>query len=256
MSRTDTFQMKLSTLLIGPIIFTAAFFCPGKAAADIYYYVDSDGVACFTDAPTTPDAVVVMKEARGERSVAKRKKVPLHLAATGIDNKIGKDGNYSPRGTGELSLPIKGRITSLAGLRHDPIDGTLRMHNGVDIAAPSGTPIKPALPGTVVFSGSRPGYGNMVVLEHADGTITLYAHNLQNVKVEGEYAQPEDTIALLGSTGRSTGPHLHFEAWRDGENITPSFTGTATASAGSEYEPDAIRMTINPDGSLLLTNLN
>lgn len=252
MSRTDKIQMKLPVLLIG--LMTAALLSVEVTYADIYYYVDGEGVACFTDAPTTQGAIVVMREAKSVKTGSKGSKIPYHLAATGIENKVGKDGNASSGSRGELSLPIRGRITSLAGLRHDPIDGTLRMHNGVDIAAPSGTPIKPALAGTVVFSGSRPGYGNMIILEHADGTITLYAHNLLNVKVEGEYVQTEDTIALLGSTGRSTGPHLHFEAWRDGKNITSSFTGTANAHAG--YEPDAIRMSINPDGSLLLTNLN
>ena len=246
--------MKCSPLIIA--ILLSAVLAAKHARADIYYYVNEEGVACFTDAPTTSDAVVIMKDRKKTDGNGTRRQVPSHLAATGIGNKPKPGGIVAAVDKSSLALPIRGRITSLSGLRHDPFDGTMKMHNGVDIAAPEGTPIKPAQPGTVIFSGTRPGYGNMIVLEHADGTITVYAHNLLNVKAEGEYADREDTIALLGSTGRSTGPHLHFEAWRDGVNITSSYTGAATADSGSGDANDRIRMSIRPDGSLLLTNLN
>lgn len=224
------------------------------AGADIYFYEDEAGVACFTDAPKTSEAVLVIKEKNARDRQTKRLGPPA-LAATGVNTNPKKEVTTDSIAFASR-LPINGIITSGSGLRHDPIDGTMRMHNGVDIAAPQGTPIKPVLAGTVIFSGTRPGYGNMVMLEHADGTLTLYAHNLLNVKSAGEHAEPGDTIALLGSTGRSTGPHLHFEAWRDGINITSSFTGTSAAGTHNGEDADPIRMRISPDGSLLLTNLN
>ena len=109
------------------------------------------------------------------------------------------------------------------GLRHDPIDGIVRDHKGVDIATPEGTPVKPVLPGTVIFSGYRPGYGNTVIVAHDGGMTTLYAHNSTNLKAEGDPVDRGSTIAFSGSTGRTTGPHLHFEAWQDGVNITMTF---------------------------------
>lgn len=247
--------MKHLSLLI-PLLMFFEILTAAPAWADIYYYVNEDGVACFTDAPLTSEAIIIMKDRKKAGITGTRRHVPSHLASTGIGNKPKPGGIVAAVDRSPLSLPVRGTITSLSGLRHDPFDGTMKMHNGVDIAAPQGTPIKPAQPGTVIFSGTRPGYGNMIVLEHADGTITVYAHNLTNVKTEGEYVDQEETIALLGSTGRSTGPHLHFEAWRDGVNITSSYTGTATADTSSGNTADQIRMSIRPDGSLLLTNLN
>lgn len=245
--------MKGASLLIH-LLLTALSLSPALAKADIYHYIDDDGVPCFTDVPTTSEAVVIMREGTRHRSDG-RKRIPVHLSATGIGKKVDGDWNLTSREAADFTLPIKGRVTSLSGMRHDPIDGSMRMHNGVDIAAPSGTPIKPAMPGKVLFSGTRPGYGNMIILEHNDGTITVYAHNSANVKQEGEYADSGDTIALIGSTGRSTGPHLHFEAWREGINITSSFTGLETADPRGTGN-DTIRMSISADGSLLFTNMN
>jgi murein DD-endopeptidase MepM/ murein hydrolase activator NlpD len=158
-----------------------------------------------------------------------------------------------------MLLPVPGRITSLSGFRHDPIDGKLRHHNGVDIATPQGTPIKPVAPGVVLYSGARPGYGNTVIMEHADGTVTLYAHNSANLVSEGEYADQATTISLSGSTGRSTGPHLHFEAWRGGENITATFTpganGSSAGPVAANRSGNDIRRIVQADGTLLFTNL-
>ncbi len=236
--------------------------CSGfDARADIYRYVNDEGVECFTDAPLDNNASLVMKERKKSIPPVAKTRVPHHLSATGIAEKIGTHdpGPSGTPGDGNTALPVQGRITSFTGLRHDPIDGKLRHHNGVDIATPLGTPVKPVAPGVVVFSGARPGYGNMVIIEHPDGVVTLYAHNDVNLVTEGEHVEKEATIALSGSTGRSTGPHLHFEAWRDGENITPTFTpdgggsssGTLTANRGG----DGVRRILQADGTLLFTNL-
>lgn len=119
-------------------------------------------------------------------------------------------------------LPVEGRITSKYGLRHDPIDGRLRHHSGIDIAMPEGTPVSSAAPGRVVFSGFSSGYGNCVIIEHDNGLTSLYAHNSLNLVKTGDFVDKNKVIALSGSTGRSTGPHLHFEVRRDGSPIDPS----------------------------------
>ncbi|RAQ40206.1 peptidase M23, partial [Arthrospira sp. O9.13F] len=87
-----------------------------------------------------------------------------------------------------------------------------RMHRGIDIAGPVGTPILAAAPGVVIFSGwNSGGYGNLVELEHPDGSVTLYAHNHRNLVSKGQKVTQGQLIAEMGSTGFSTGPHLHFE---------------------------------------------
>jgi len=122
-------------------------------------------------------------------------------------------------GPGEM--PVEGVITSRFGLRSDPFHGKTRHHKGLDIAAPTGTPIHPVRPGTVVSSGERGGYGNVVVLDHGDGTTSLYAHCHELKVKKGDKVGHGDVIATVGSTGRSTGPHLHLEVHRDGKAVDP-----------------------------------
>lgn len=121
-----------------------------------------------------------------------------------------------------LRLPVRGRITSRFGLRHDPIDGKLRHHNGIDIALPEGTPVCPIASGKVVFSGFSSGYGNCVIIEHDNGLTSLYAHNSVNLVKTGDVVDKNKIIALSGSTGKSTGPHLHFEVRKNGTAIDPA----------------------------------
>ena len=93
------------------------------------------------------------------------------------------------------------------------------MHKGIDIAAPIGTPIIAAASGEVIFSGwSRGGYGNLVKLKHRDGSVTFYAHNNRLLVSKGQKVRQGQLIAEMGSTGRSTGPHLHFEIRPNGSN--------------------------------------
>ncbi|MBI1764120.1 MAG: peptidoglycan DD-metalloendopeptidase family protein [Acidobacteria bacterium] len=120
-----------------------------------------------------------------------------------------------------LRIPLHGRISSNFGVRHDPLHGGVRRHGGVDIAAPPGTPIAAAAGGTVVFAGRRGGYGNLVEIEHADGQRTRYAHAARLLVQAGDEVKPGQTIATVGSTGRSTGPHLHFEVNKDGAHVDP-----------------------------------
>lgn len=102
-------------------------------------------------------------------------------------------------------------ITSRPGLRDNPTGAGISDHKGLDIGVPQGTPIQAVKDGKVVFAGEAGGYGNMVVLKHDDGTFTKYAHQSKlNVKV-GDEVKAGDVIGAVGSTGDSTGPHLHFE---------------------------------------------
>jgi murein DD-endopeptidase MepM/ murein hydrolase activator NlpD len=119
------------------------------------------------------------------------------------------------------SLPVKGVVSSAYGTRLDPITGTPRFHQGIDIAAPAGTPVMAVAPGKITFSGRRPGYGNVVEIDHGDGTTTRYAHNSTNLVSPGQEVQAGQAIALVGSTGRASGHHLHFELRRGGKTINP-----------------------------------
>lgn len=240
----------------------AAAFClaGAESRADIYRYVDENGVECFTDSPTKTGAVKIMKELKNPRQKAPACKPnqPIQLAGIG---KSAPERGAQP-GNGALTafvLPVKGTITSPVGMRHDPIDGLLRHHNGVDIAVPEGTPVKPVAPGVISFSGFRPGYGNMVIIAHDDGMVTVYAHNSVRLVQEGERVEAGSTIALSGSTGRSTGPHLHFEAWKDGVNMTMTFLSgiheNGVAVSGLYRREETIRRILQADGSLLFTNL-
>ncbi len=106
--------------------------------------------------------------------------------------------------------PTKGTLTSRFGMRNG------RKHEGIDIAAPKGTPIHSAADGNVVFSGWGPtGYGKMVIIKHKHHLTTLYAHNSKLLVKKGSRVKQGQKISLMGSTGRSTGPHLHFEVRND-----------------------------------------
>jgi murein DD-endopeptidase MepM/ murein hydrolase activator NlpD len=121
----------------------------------------------------------------------------------------------------ELRMPVQGRLSSRFGARHDPIHGHQRFHRGMDIAAPRGTPIRAAGEGTVVFAGRRKGYGNTIVIEHPDGRRTRYAHAERLYAQKGDQVNAGEVIAAVGSTGRSTGPHLHFEVIENGRRVNP-----------------------------------
>lgn len=130
---------------------------------------------------------------------------------------IGADGFCSPIGENWRSV-----VTSEFGNRIDPITGERRSHTGMDLAVPTGTPIRAALPGTVTVSTyNRGGYGYYIMIDHGNGLSTLYGHCSQLLASVGRTVEAGDVIALSGSTGRSTGPHLHFEVRVNGERTNP-----------------------------------
>ena len=117
--------------------------------------------------------------------------------------------------------PVSGKISSGFGWRRGPFGGGSEHHDGIDIPARTGTHIHAAGGGTVTFSGWRNGHGNTVIIDHGDGMSTLYAHNSRNVVAVGQHVSRGDVIAHVGSTGRSTGPHLHFEVHVNGRPVNP-----------------------------------
>ncbi|MBE0603279.1 MAG: peptidoglycan DD-metalloendopeptidase family protein [Deltaproteobacteria bacterium] len=125
--------------------------------------------------------------------------------------------------SGEGALPIRegGRVSSAFGYRRDPFTGADKFHHGIDIAAAEGTEVYPAKGGEVTFSGYRKGYGNIVEVDHGDGIVTKYAHNRANRVATGDRVGADTVIAEVGSTGRSTGPHLHFEVQYGGRKVPP-----------------------------------
>ncbi len=110
-----------------------------------------------------------------------------------------------------LEMPVQGEVSSEFGWREDPFTGEQAWHPGIDFAVEEGTPVKAAWPGEVTFAGEDGGYGQKVVVEHPQGWESVYAHNSDNLVQEGDVVQQGQEIALSGNSGRSTGPHLHFE---------------------------------------------
>jgi len=120
-----------------------------------------------------------------------------------------------------LSLPIDGATTSAFGMRADPMTGRSRAHRGVDLRAAYGTEVPAADGGEVVFAGERGAYGNLVVLRHGNGVETRYAHLSSIAVTPGETIAAGASIGRVGSTGRSTAPHLHFEVLVNGQRVDP-----------------------------------
>jgi len=119
-------------------------------------------------------------------------------------------------------LPIAGaELTSTFGNRADPFAHTHAFHSGIDFAARRGTPIASSAGGIVAFAGFRRDYGWVVEIDHGNGLSTRYAHASELLVRAGEVVVPGDRIAMVGSTGRSTGPHLHFEVLRAGDHVDP-----------------------------------
>lgn len=132
------------------------------------------------------------------------------------------DKNAPQLGSGKMIWPVRGRISSPYGYRMHPILKQNRFHSGIDIAVAHGTPILAADSGVIIFSGVNGGYGNMITIDHGAGLSTTYAHcSVLLVKVKDKVTKGQ-RIALVGSTGMSTGPHLHFEVRKQGKPDDPN----------------------------------
>ncbi len=133
-------------------------------------------------------------------------------------NKVIYNISYTP-----LGLPFTGAITSTFGTRENPFDGAgVETHKGLDIRGPIGAPVKAMAKGQVIFAGERGGFGNCIMLKHGNGFETLYGHLSKILVRLGQKIEIGQQIGQIGSTGRSTGPHLHYEIHRDGQKINPA----------------------------------
>lgn len=129
---------------------------------------------------------------------------------------------YIPVVQGIPYSPVKGRLTSGFGWRKDPYHGNKRFHSGIDIGASSGTPIYVPQDGVVTWSGWYKGYGKLVSVFHPPNLYTLYGHTSKTLVKRGQQVKAGTPIALVGSTGRSTGPHLHFEVRQNNGYVDPT----------------------------------
>lgn len=173
---------------------------------------------------------------------------------------------YEASGVGEqregLMAPVPGAISSRYGMRRHPILGYRRMHSGLDFRARQGTPIYAATDGRVVSAGRNGGYGNYVKLDHAGNLATGYAHMSRIAVRRGQQVRRGQVIGYVGSTGLSTGPHLHYEMYRSGQKVDPASVRFVTRAqlSGSELtdfraqlellqrvEPGAALATLGPD---------
>ena len=133
-----------------------------------------------------------------------------------VDRKIQEDVFIAGR-------PVnKGWMSSRYGVRNDPINGRRSWHNGVDFAGPEGSDVVTVAAGIVVFAGTRSGYGEMVEINHGGGFSTRYGHHKELLVNVGDIVKKGQAVGLMGSSGRSTGPHVHFEVYKNGRVVDPS----------------------------------
>lgn len=160
----------------------------------------------------------MLKERQAARAAAAA--AAAAAAQTSAGQGQGASDNWV-QGTGQLGWPVSGEITSPYGYRVHPIWGTTIYHSGIDIGVDEGTPVHAADGGVVVWSGWMGGYGYAVVIDHGNGISTLYGHNSELAVDEGQSVAKGQVISYAGSTGNSTGPHVHFEVRVNGDPVDP-----------------------------------
>ncbi len=133
-----------------------------------------------------------------------------------VDGQVKRESTISGR-------PItKGWMSSPYGLRRDPFRGNRAWHKGIDFAGREGSPVIAVAAGIVTRSGPLRGYGELVEIDHGDALVTRYGHNKENLVKVGDLVKKDQIIAHMGSTGRSTGPHVHFEVYKNGRHVDPA----------------------------------
>lgn len=162
------------------------------------------------------DAEIVHFEGELEALAREESSIRAAIAATAAP---AKSTTVSSSG---FVRPVPGAVSSGFGMRIHPITGQNRMHNGVDMNAAQGDPIRAARAGTVILAGVKGGYGNTIMVDHGGGMVTLYAHQSRLGASVGDRVAAGEVIGYIGSTGQSTGPHLHFEVRIDGNPVDPA----------------------------------
>ena len=208
----------------------------GSAMAMIALFAISTSLPALAFATPTPQAAVtaaVEMDDLQSVSAAGTTTVPIQRDGFSIREapdpasytEIANNGKWASLSPGQLSdqgwaLPVLGRISSPFGSRpNKPVDGVGDFHNGTDIAAPCGRPVFAATSGQIVDSGYQGSYGNWILIDHGNGIETGYAHNSQLLVDAGQLVVAGEIIAVVGSTGASSGCHVHFETRVDGERV-------------------------------------
>ncbi len=158
------------------------------------------------------EARIAAQEETSKQIEALIKKILADRASKGV---------ASPHGSGSFIWPVRGRLTSLFGYRRSPFSGRSHMHTGLDIANSYGTPVQAADGGEIIFAGWWDGYGKAVIIDHGKGISTLYGHMSRIYVQKDQNIQKGHVVGLIGSTGFSTGPHLHFEVRKAGAVQNP-----------------------------------
>ena len=142
-------------------------------------------------------------------------------ASSDSNNLVNSNSSSTVISNGSWPVPGYSRVSSPFGYRIHPVLGIKKLHTGIDIPAPTGTPTVAVSSGTVIYSGVQGSYGNTVMIQHDNGLVSLYAHNSSLVVNVGDKVKKGQVVAKIGSTGRSTGPHLHFEIRVNGTAQNP-----------------------------------
>lgn len=169
----------------------------------------------------------VLDQAVNDRDTAERAYEELLEASRQVEQMIRQSrypisgGQGSGKSTGSMIWPLDGPITSPFGWRTHPIFGTSKYHSGIDIGGDYGLPVVAADGGVIIYAGWISGYGNAVIIDHGNGVSSLYGHNESLAVSEGQNVSQGQLIAYCGSTGYSTGPHVHFEVRENGSPVDP-----------------------------------
>lgn len=197
----------------------------GKVSPDTYKAIKEEYDKIMSVDMDTKDVIGSVKDVITVVNASAHESIEFEEEEAEVKTETKKDDAVAvmaPVYTAEgITVPVHGTITSYFGNRTNPISGAYTSHTGIDIAADSGTEIKAAYDGVVKSADSDDRAGNYVKLEHSDGSETLYCHCSKLLVSDGDRVKAGDSVGLVGSTGWSTGPHLHFEIHRDGERIDP-----------------------------------
>lgn len=207
--------LRTTTFLCAAAV-AAAMVCPSVAGRQ---QRPSARISAFGDETTAPAPSPSPVAAPAAKPVRFGAVVPPPpVVAVAGHARPGATGRFSARPAAASKLAVN----SPFGLRSDPLTGVTRMHTGVDLRADYGSSVGASMSGKIWFAGVRSGYGNLVVIDHGNGVATFYAHLSAITVGTGEAVEAGQLVGLVGSTGRSTGPHLHYEVRANGHPVDPS----------------------------------
>lgn len=197
---------------------------PARADEAVQQRIVEDPRLAADSAPVSQISGSRIVAADSERPIGPaRYALRSHIGGASIVTFVASPPRAPSEGLGSMpeGLPLAGRLSSSYGLRVHPILGGLRWHGGVDLAAPAGTPVRATSDGVVERAAWSGGYGLMVELDHGQGTESLYGHMERITVAAGQSVKKGDLLGYVGSTGLSTGPHLHYEIRRGGHTVDP-----------------------------------